>query len=55
MLCHPFAEATMNGLKVISTQIGNLVTGKTADGPHVPFMLSHKVSGLPAGVILLSI
>ena len=41
----PITEATMDGLKVVSTQFGDAVTGKTPVDPNLPNVLSRDVSG----------
>ena len=41
----PITEATMDGLNVVSTQIGDAVTGKTLVDPNLPIVLTPEVSG----------
>ena len=44
----------MDGLNVVSTQIGNAVTGKTPVDPNLPIMLTHEVSGYYTELVVFS-
>jgi len=35
----------MDGLNVVSTQMGDAVTGKTPVDPNLPTVLTHEVNG----------
>ena len=45
----------MDGLNVVTTQMGDAVTGKTPVDPCLPIVLTQAVSGHPTELIVLSI
>lgn len=49
------SEATLDGLKVVMAQFGDIMTGKTPVDPNLPTVLNHEVSGHFTELVVFSI